>query len=148
MTNADTDYTLKQKNSAYYPIITITSDNGGPRQQRIDMLYLNIVQLIQTNNQITRANIDCKLQQKDSADYTVITITTDNGEPRQQHVDVLCLTIVQLVWTNKKITRTITECALKQTVNTDCTIIATTIDNGAPRQHHVHMLYLNIVQLA
>ena len=61
---------------------------------------------------------------------------------------VLHLTTIQLVWTNKKITRTKTECTLKQEDNTDNTIITTNAENGVPRHHHTSMFYLNIVKLA
>ena len=70
------------------------------------------------------------------------------AEPRKQDIYVLYLTIVQLVWTNKKITRTNTDYTLKQTDNTDYTIIAATAYNGAPRQHHKDVLFLNMFKLS
>ena len=69
-------------------------------------------------NKITREDTDCTLQQTYSEDYTIITVTTDNGAPRQQHIEVLYLTIVQLVWTSKQITVTTTDCALQKIDNT------------------------------
>ena len=50
---------------------------------------------------MTRVDIDCTLQQIDNTDYTVITVTADNGASRQHHICVLHLSIVQLAQTSK-----------------------------------------------
>ena len=57
---------------------------------------------------------DCTLQQKDSTEFPTITVAMENGLPRQHHMGVPCLNIVQLAWTNKKMTRVDTECNLQQ----------------------------------
>ena len=60
---------------------------------------------------------------------------------------MLCLTIVQLVNTNKQVTREYTDCTFQETYSVDCIIITATADNGAPIQQHIEALYINIVKL-
>ena len=93
---------------------------------------------------MTASDIDCILQQKDTIYYHVIAVAIGNGLPRQNHMEVVSLTIVQLVKTSKQITNAEKNCALCQKCSTDCTIVITTADKGAPRQHHMDMLCLNI----
>ena len=74
---------------------------------------------------------ECILQQKDSTCFPTIAVTMENGPPRQHHMGVPCLTIVQLVWTNKQMTRVDTDYKLQQLDNANCTIITATVNNGA-----------------
>ena len=89
MTTSDTHYELKQKGIIYYHIITVAIYNGSPRKHHVDVIYLMIVQLVQTSKQKTRVDKDCTLQQTDSIYCTTITATADNGQPIQQHMDVI-----------------------------------------------------------
>ena len=73
---------------------------------------------------------DYTLQQKDSTDYPIITVTTENSLPRQHHTHVLHLTTVQLDQTNKQATGTDTDSIPQQTYSTEYTIIATTTDSS------------------
>ena len=46
MNRIDTDFTLQKTDSSDFTVIVVNADNGAPRKQHTNVIFLNIVQLV------------------------------------------------------------------------------------------------------